>query len=70
MSKSNHKQYALYYVTNEDEKPLWTGSRKELAEYLKVTEKTIVFYHSPAWIKRNKTGYRVYDIEYEGDDTK
>ena len=71
MRRFKHKQYALYYIDRDTlfEELLFTGSRKELSKYLEVDERTIVFYGTPTWFKRNKTGYRVYPInDYEGDD--
>lgn len=58
------KQYALY----QNDEPLYTGSKKELAEYLNVKIETIEFYMSPTCFKRYKGGYKVYPIDYEGDD--
>lgn len=60
------KQYALYI--NDEIK--FTGTRKELAEYLEVKESSITFFQSPTYARRNKTGIRVYPInDYRGDDT-
>ena len=55
--------YALYH----GDKWLTDGTKSELADYLKVNERTITFYMSKTYAKRNKEGYRVIFIgeEYE-----
>ena len=56
--------YALY----KGEEPLCNGTAKELAEYLGVGVRTIYFYASPTYRKRNNENncYIVIRIE-EGD---
>ena len=60
-----NKQYALYYADNY----LFGGTRKELAEYLGVQEKTIYFYSSEAYKRRRKYNfsncYLVIEVEDE-----
>lgn len=44
------KTYALYY----GDEFIDLGSRKHIAEILKVKESTVEFYTSPVWRKRHK----------------
>ena len=55
--------YALYH----GDKWLTDGTITELANYLNVSRKTVIFYGSKVYSKRNKEGYRVIFIgeEYE-----
>ena len=55
--------YALYH----GDKWLTDGTKNELADYLNVGIRTITFYMSKTYAKRNKEGYRVIFIgeEYE-----
>lgn len=59
------KQYALY----KDDIYIFGGTRKELADYLGVNEKTIYFYSSEIWKKRRKNDfsncYLVIEVEDE-----
>ena len=56
-----NSQYALY----KGEKLVGIGTKKELAELLKVRVETITFYTTPTHRKRNKNGYCVVKIEEE-----
>ena len=47
------KIYALY----KGDQFLIVGTKKELADYLKVKEKTISFYSSEVWKKRRKYNF-------------
>ena len=54
------KEYALY----KGDEFLQIGTIKELAEYLNVKPKTIQFYASPTYQKRNKgNNYIVIKVE-------
>lgn len=53
------KMYALYHGDNI----LTIGTKKELADYLGVSERTIYFYSTPTYKKRVKKGYLVIRIE-------
>ena len=57
------KIYALY----KGDQFLIVGTKKELADYLKVKEKTISFYSSEVWKKRRKYNfdncYLVIEVE-------
>ena len=53
------KIYALY----KGDSFIAMGTKKELADYLGVTVRTISFYSTPTHKRRNKNGYRVYRIE-------
>lgn len=59
------KQYALYYC----DRYLFGGTRKELAEYLGVREKTIYFYTTEVYKKRRNYDfsncYLVIEVEDE-----
>ena len=56
-----NSQYALY----KGEKLVGIGTKKELAELLKVRVETITFYTTPTHRKRCKNGYCVVKIEEE-----
>lgn len=56
-----NSQYALY----KGEKLVEIGTKKELAELLKVRVETITFYTTPTHRKRCKNGYCVVKIEEE-----
>lgn len=56
-----NSQYALY----KGEKLVGIGTKKELAELLKVRVETIAFYTTPTHRKRSKNGYCVVKIEEE-----
>lgn len=56
-----NSQYALY----EGEKLVEIGTKRELAELLKVKVETITFYTTPTHRKRSKNGYCVVKIEEE-----
>ena len=56
-----YKEYALY----KGEKLLAIGTKRELAELLKVRVETIAFYTTPTHRKRSKNGYCVVKIEEE-----
>lgn len=56
-----NSQYALY----KGEKLVEIGTKKELAELLKVRVETIAFYTTPTHRKRSKNGYCVVKIEEE-----
>lgn len=56
-----NSQYALY----KGEKLVEIGTKKELAELLKVRVETISFYTTPTHRKRSKNGYCVVKIEEE-----
>lgn len=57
------KTYALYH----GDKFIMIGTRKELADYLQVSEKTISFYSYDSHLKRTKyKSYIVIEIE-EGE---
>lgn len=56
-----NSQYALY----KGEKHVGIGTKKELAELLKVRVETIAFYTTPTHRKRSKNGYCVVKIEEE-----
>lgn len=56
-----NSQYALY----KGEKLVEIGTKKELAELLKVRIETITFYTTPTHRKRSKNGYSVVKIEEE-----
>lgn len=56
-----NSQYALY----KGEKLVEVGTKKELAELLKVRVETITFYTTPTHRKRCKNGYCVVKIEEE-----
>lgn len=56
-----NSQYALY----KGEKLVGIGTKKELAELLKVRVETITFYTTPTHRKRSKNGYCVVKIEEE-----
>ncbi len=56
-----NSQYALY----KGEKLVEIGTKKELAELLKVRVETISFYTTPTHRKRSKNGYSVVKIEEE-----
>ena len=60
------KTYALYW----GDKFLALGTKKELADYLGVKEKTITFYASEVWKKRRNYNFeRCYIvIEVEEDE--
>lgn len=60
------KTYALYW----GDKFLIVGSRKELAEYLGVKEKTISFYASETWKKRRNYNYDKCYIVIEVENDK
>lgn len=51
--------YALYH--GDEIKTI--GTKKELAKYLGVSERTIYFYSTPVHRKRNKKGYLTIKIE-------
>jgi len=51
--------YALYH----GDTILTIGTKLELAKYLGVKERTINFYMTPTYKKRNKNGYLVIRIE-------
>lgn len=55
--------YALYHGDTF----LLTGSKSELAKFLGVKERTITFYSSKVYEKRNENGYKVIfiGVEYE-----
>ena len=65
MRIKNNRQYALYYCDNY----LFGGTRKELADYLGVQEKTIYFYSTEIYKKRRKYNfsncYLVIEVEDE-----
>lgn len=65
-------RYTPYYALYRNDELLTVGTKKELADYLGVKERTIHFYSTPTYAKRNKGGYRVYRIEDDKDerDTK
>ena len=50
--KKNNKAYALY----KGEECLGIGTLEELAEQLKISRKTMVFYATPTYKKRVKKG--------------
>lgn len=50
--KKNNKTYALY----KGEECLGIGTLEELAEQLKISRKTMVFYATPTYKKRIKKG--------------
>lgn len=54
-----NKMYALYHGDNI----LTIGTIKELAKYLGVKGRTIMFYGTPKYKKRNKEGYLVIRIK-------
>lgn len=56
-----NSQYALY----KGEKLVEIGTKRELAELLKVRVETIAFYTTPTHRKRSKNGYCVVKIEEE-----
>jgi hypothetical protein len=58
---SNEKRtmYALY----RGDEIITIGTKKELAKYLGVNERTIYFYSTPTHRKRNKNGYFTIKIE-------
>lgn len=56
-----NSQYALY----KGENLVGIGTKKELAELLKVRVETIAFYTTPTHRKRSKNGYCVVKIEEE-----
>lgn len=60
------KEYALY----KGEELLIIGTIKEIAKYLGVTEKTVFFYQTPSYLKRNSKSrfgnYKVL-VKLEGD---
>lgn len=47
------KIYALY----KGENLLMTGTIKEIAKHQKVKERTIIFYQSPAYLKRHQKSH-------------
>lgn len=62
-------EYALY----KGDKFIEIGTAKELAEYLGVSERTVHFYSTPTYMKRNKENhYIVIKIDYdeEGDNER
>ena len=67
---TTHKRFRVcnYYALYKGDDPLYVGTKKELANYLGVSERTISFYASPTYQKRNPKGnnYIVIRIE-EGD---
>lgn len=58
------KWYALY----KGDKFLFVGTRKELAEYLGVDEKTIYFYSSPVYKRRKKNNFENCYLVIEVED--
>lgn len=58
----------VYYALYKGEEPLYTGTAEELAKYLGVNVRTIYFYSTPTYRKRNNgtNAYIVIRIE-EGD---
>lgn len=63
---SNINYYALYKGDNI----ITIGTKKELADYLNVSIRTIEFYSRPTYRKRNKKGncYIVIKIEEDKDE--
>lgn len=65
MKTKSKKQYALYYA----DRYLFGGTRKELADYLGVKEKTIYFYTTNIYKKRRNYDfsncYLVIEVEDE-----
>lgn len=57
--------YALYH----GDKWLTDGTRKELAKFINVSERTITFYMSNTYKNRNENGYRVIFIGVEYENT-
>ena len=48
--------------------PLYTGTKKELADYLGVNVETISFYASPTYKRRNPKGKNYLVFRIEDDD--
>ena len=46
-----------YYAVYKGDKFLFLGTIKECANYLNVTEKTIIFYSTPTYRNRSKLEY-------------
>ena len=62
-------EYALY----KGDTFITIGTARELAEYLGVSERTVHFYSTPTYMKRNKENhYIVIRIDYdeEGDNER
>ena len=59
------KIYALY----QGDKYITDGTRKELADYLKVKVRTIDFYMSPTYAKRGK-GINKKRVIYVGEENE
>lgn len=61
-----------YYALYKGDEILTIGTKKELALYLGVKERTIHFYSTPTYRKRNKGGnsYIVIRIEEDERDNK
>ena len=57
----------IYYCLYKGDEVLTVGTKQELAKYLNVNEKTINFYKSKVYQKRNKKGNCYIVVRCEED---